>query len=355
MSGPAVHFNIGVAAYKLGRYDRAETAFKEVARTPPMAGLAYYNLGLVELRRNNSAAATEWFSRVEQATTDEKLRALASARLTDARPVVAERPWFGYASFGIGHDDNVALLSNSDVLGISDSADNFAEAQVAVSYPLAAAWRLDAGAMAVDYQDLDAFDQLGFQGGGRYRWAAGDWTDDVGLQLTHTLLDGANFESRQSLQFQTSSDLRPDLYLRARYRFSNVKGYDEYRGLSGQRHEAGASLDWTQGEWDIGGEYGLEIGDYDDPTLAATRHQLRLSVERTFASDWIGLFEISRRHSRYDASGSEDRSELSLAVTRVLSARWNLVLRNTYTDNDADVSEFNYRGNRLSLGIEATL
>src|SRR5688572_18813688 len=41
MSGPAVHFNIGVSAYKLSRWERAETAFREVARTPEMAALAH--------------------------------------------------------------------------------------------------------------------------------------------------------------------------------------------------------------------------------------------------------------------------------------------------------------------------
>ena len=81
MSGPAVHFNIGVCAYKLGRWSRAEAAFREVARTPEMAALAHYNLGLVALGAGKSDEAARWFAQVERETTDERLKSLATARL----------------------------------------------------------------------------------------------------------------------------------------------------------------------------------------------------------------------------------------------------------------------------------
>ena len=46
MDGPAVHYNIGVAAYRNGDLSRAERAFREVAKTPAMEAVAHYNLGL---------------------------------------------------------------------------------------------------------------------------------------------------------------------------------------------------------------------------------------------------------------------------------------------------------------------
>jgi Flp pilus assembly protein TadD len=41
MQGPAIYYNIGVAAYRSGAWERADQAFREVARTPAMASLAY--------------------------------------------------------------------------------------------------------------------------------------------------------------------------------------------------------------------------------------------------------------------------------------------------------------------------
>jgi tetratricopeptide (TPR) repeat protein len=357
MSGPALHFNLGVAAYRAGNYARAEAAFKEVANTPAMAGLAYYNLGLVELKRNDPTAATRWFSRVEQATEDPKLRQLAAAQLNDVEPPPPERLWAGYAAFGIGHDDNVALVSSSDVLGISGTADNFAEAQLALGTPLGDSWRVDGGLTFVDYQDLSSFDQLGLQGSGRYRWIVGDWINDAGAQLAHTRLDGASFETRHAVFIQTSRELRSDLTVRGRYRFSDIDGHNEFSGLSGRRHELGASLDWMQAAWDFRVGYRLEIGDYDDESLSATRHELSFDAESEFATDWTLLIEASARRSSYDdaTNGNEQRTELALALTRALTPRWQVFLRYAYSNNDADASEFDYTGNRISAGVEASL
>lgn len=357
MSTPALHFNIGVAAYRLGNYSRAETAFKEVANTPAMAGLAYYNLGLVELKRNDSAAASRWFSRVAEATEDARLRQLAAAQLGDVQPAAPERKWIGYAGFGAGYDDNVALVSNSDVLGISDKADNFVEAQLAFSTPLGESWRLDAGAMLVDYQDLSAFDQAGLQGGVRYRWQLDDWTNDAGVQLAYTTLDGSGFETRRALFIQTGRELRSDLYVRGRYRFSDIDGLGEFDGLTGRRHELGAFADWTLADWDFTLGYRLEIGDYDDDSLSATRHELRADAEYSFAADWSFLAEASRRRSDYDSdtNGNEQRTEFALGLTRTLTSRWQVFVRYEYTNNDADAAEYDYSGNRFTAGVEATL
>ncbi len=357
MSTPALHFNIGVAAYRIGNYARAEAAFKEVASTTAMAGLAYYNLGLVELRRNDPVAANRWFSRVEGVTEDARLRQLAAAQLGEGQTPAPEHRWVGYAGFGVGHDDNVALVSNSDVLGISDKADNFAEAQLAFNTPLGESWRLDAGAVLVDYQELNDFDQAGLHGGARYRWLFDDWVSDVGVQLGYTTLDGAGFESRRALFIQTGRELRSDLYARGRYRFSNIDGLNEFDGLTGRRHELGGSLDWTRADWDFSLGYRFEIGDYDDDSLSATRHELSVDAEHSFANDWTLLAEASRRRSDYDsdANGNEQRTELALGLTRTLSSRWQVFLRYAYTNNDADAATYDYTGNRFTAGIEATL
>jgi len=355
MSTPALHFNIGVTAYRIGNYARAETAFKEVTNTPALAGLAYYNLGLLELKRNDPAAANRWFSRVEGATEDARLRQLAAAQLGDLRPPA--RKWIGFAGFGAGHDDNVALVSSSDVLGISDKADNFAEAHFSLSTPLGENWRLDGGAVLVDYQELDSFDQLGLQAGARHRWFFDAWVNDAGVQLAYTTLDGSGFENRRTLFVQTGGDLLPDLYLRGRYRFSDIDGLNEFRGLTGRRHELGATLDWTQADWEFSFGYRLEIGDYDEDSLAATRHELSVDAEYNFATDWTFLAEASRRRSDYDSdiNGNERRTELGLALTRTLTSRWQAFLRYDHTNNDADAAGYDYTGNRISAGVEASL
>lgn len=356
-SGPAVHFNIGVAAFRLGDYLRAQAAFEQVARTPAMAALAHYNQGLVALGRGDSDDAIEWFTRAERETSDERLRSLASAQLTDLLPQPPVRNWVGYGALGAGYDDNVALINNSDVLGISGKADSFAELQLALSAPLARPWRFDGGLSFVDYQDLDSFDQLSVYGGGHYRMAVGDWMNQAGLQLAYTTLDGEGFENRRTLALQTSSDLSADWQLRARYRFNDIDGLNEFSGVSGHRHEASARMIWDREPWDVGIEYQVDVSDYDDATLSATRHQLGVDLQRPLFDGWTVMLEASRRHSRYDdaSNGSEDRTQFALGVAKTLTAQWRLIIRYAHTDNDADRADYNYGANRISAGVEATM
>lgn len=357
MTGPAVHFNIGVASFRLGQYSQAESAFKEVARTPAMAGLAYYNLGLVATRRGDNDRAVEYFSMVEQATADERLRNLAAAQLGELAPAAPDRNWLAYAAVGAGYDDNVALVSNADVLGISGAEDMFTEAQLAISAPLTGPWRFDAGLSHIDYQDLDSFDQLGVNGGGRYRWERGDWKHEAGLQLAYTLLDGDGFENRRTLMLQTRTHVLGAAQLRLRYRFNDIDGLGEFDGLSGIRHEAAARVTWARPEWDFAADYQFDIGDYDDASQSATRHRLGAEAQHSFADDWAVMFEASLRHSDYDlaSNGSEDRTELSLSISKSFGDRWRVIVRHAYTDNSADDSEFDYRGNRISAGFEAMM
>ncbi len=48
-----------------------------------------------------------------------------------------------------------------------------------------------------------------------------------------------------------------------------------------------------QAAWDFRVGYRLEIGDYDDDSLSATRHELSFDAENEFATDWTVLIEAS--------------------------------------------------------------
>lgn len=358
LSGPAVQFNIGVIAFRLERYSRAQDAFEEAARTPQMAALAHYNLGLVTLRRGDREAATRWFSLAEQEAGDERLRGLAAAQLGELLPTIpADRSWVGYAALAAGYDDNVALISSSDVLGVSGTEDSFAELQLALSTAFDSPWRLDASLFLVDYQELDSFDQLSIQSGGRYRYVAGDWTNEVGLQLARTTLDGEGLENQRMLVLQTSTAPLPGWRARARYRYSDIDGLEDFRGLSGHRHEMSADLGRDLGPWNLRLEYRFDLSDHDDESLSARRQQLGIDLSRSLREHWSLALEAARRHSKYDlqSNGTENHTELSVAVHRDLGTRWRLIMRYAYADNDADRAEFNYQRNRISAGIEALL
>lgn len=355
MTGPAVRFNIGVCAYRLGRWSRAESAFTEVARTPEMAALAHYNLGLVALGAGKQEEARRWFARAERDAADERLRSLATAQLT-RMPPLPERNWLVYGSFAAGYDDNVALVSGGDVLGVSGTDDTFGELQLAVAAPLTGPWRFDGGLVLLDYDDLDSFDQLSLNAGGRYRWSLGDWNVDTGLQAVYSTLDGEGFESKQALLLQAARPLTEDWRVRARYRFSYINGLTDFEGLDGRKHELGLRGTWRNGPWDVAIDYRFDSTDYDDANLSYDRHQISVDTQYELDDRWTVEAGLSYDRSRYEvaANGIENRAELTLAVNYDLGGPWRAFARYAYADNEADLPDFDYSRNRISAGIEAS-
>ena len=114
MDGPAVHYNIGVAAYRSGDLARAERAFQEVARTPAMAALAHYNLGLVAVatRRVAQRPAMSSSARRAMPAMSDSPRSRRGAS-TNCRRSPHRSPGRCMRARGAGYDDNVALRSES--------------------------------------------------------------------------------------------------------------------------------------------------------------------------------------------------------------------------------------------------
>lgn len=358
MDGPALHFNIGVAAYRAKQYDRARRAFENVTATPAMSALANYNLGLVALAQNDAAQAIDRFTRVYAESEDERLQALARAQLEQLGQETEPHAitWGAYASSGIGYDDNVTLTSGGQALGITRESDVYGDTLVVGSVQLTRAWRLDADASFLNYADLNEFDQWGIGTGARYRLPLDPWTIDVGARLSTTYIDAERFDVRESVYAQALRSLTDTLSLRARYRLSNVDGSDDYPGLDGLAHELTARLAKRLASWTLGVGYAFEVNDYDSDALSATRHQLGADVRAPLTQAWTARASLAFRHSEYDDTsiGAEERLELGAGAELALTQRWTLAIQYSYTDNNADTSEFTYRRNRVFVGVDAT-
>jgi len=354
MTGPVVHFNIGVCAYRVGQWSRAATAFRETARTPAMAPLAHYNLGLVAIAQHKEDQAAKWFAQVQREASDERLQSLATEQLARLPPP-AQRNWYAFASALAGYDDNVALVANGDVLGVTDTDDAFTEVQAAFTAPLTGPWRFDGNLVWLDYQDLDAFDQLTVNAAARYRLPLGDWYTEAGVQYSYSTLDGEGFQSKALLILQASRSLTEEWRLRVRYRFNDINGLDGFEGLDGTRHELAVRGIWRRGKWDVTVQYRYDTSDYRDEDLSFDRHQLSVDVQRDLSENWSVEAVLSFDRSSYDVAdnSNEDRTEVGLGLSRSFGQRWRAVLRYAYADNQAELPAFDYGRSLISGGVEA--
>lgn len=358
MDGPTIHYNIGVSAYKLGRYDRAARAFEQVAHTEAMAALAHYNLGLVAKVQGDARAARGYFERALAETQDERLQGLARAALEDATPAMSDASpiWAAFGTAGIGYDDNVTLTVNGQALGIARESDVYFDGLIAGSLQLNRNWRVDADVSLLKYSELDQFDQAGLGAGARYRIEGPRWTTDVGGQLGATYIGGDPYDRRQSLFVQTTGSLSSHWTMRARYRRSNIDGVDQYDGLDGLRHEISARLTYQSLTWAATALYLFEIDDYSAAALSATRHLVLFDARKYVNPTWTARAAVGLRSSTYedDSIGTENRFDLSVGVDYAWTDRCLFVVQYLYTNNNADSNDFDYDRNRIQLGAEVT-
>ena len=84
LDSPLLHYNLGVARYRLGQYAAALPEFEQASEGDALAALAHYNLALCYRALGEDPAARRWFERVVVESDRRNLRDLASAALAAA-------------------------------------------------------------------------------------------------------------------------------------------------------------------------------------------------------------------------------------------------------------------------------
>lgn len=363
LSAPAVHYNIGVCAWELGRLDEAEAAFLAVSEHPPMAGLGYYNLGLISQRRGDRDAARDWFERARATSSDEALRALVAAQL-DAPPAgtaaaAADAPRPGpvvFLAMQAGHDDNVALVADDELLGATGLESAFLDAQFAAALPLGAGLRLEAGGFLLRYAELDEFDQAGAQLALLAEREFGAWTSEFGVRYTLNQLDGERFENRRGLSLGAARRLDAAWDLRLRYRYEDIDAREPFVTLTGDRHEASVRARRRGEASRLRLEYRFETNNRAGDAVSPDRHQLEAEWTLGAPGGIRPVLGLGGRHGRYSLAGdsqSERRLFASAGLVGPLAGRWQWTVRYDWTRNDASDDTFDYTRQRVSAGVEA--
>ena len=355
VEGPAVHYNIAVASYKLGRYRRAEAEFVLIAdRYPAMRGLAEYNLGLVAEKLGNPQAAQRHFRSAARTSEDPKIRALAEQRLQSQR---SPKPvWYGSVNTRVGHDDNVRLLS-SDVLaqnGLSAASDS-TEITAIVSGPLSSepGLRFDGSFYAVRYPDASFFDQDFLGLALAYQWRAGRWLAEVGPHLSDSTLDGDGYEQRTGIGVRARRSITSKTTFGIRYSHDDVNsGAARFAYVEGSRDWLELRVDHRSEQSRLTARYSVESNNRS-VDFASTREQVSVLYRYDFSDRWRADVQGSLRWSDYRSSAvprTENLKEVVFGVTRALANKWEIDT-SLATSRNGTVSPYSYTRTRLAVGL----
>lgn len=360
VDGPAVHYNIAVSQFKLGRYRDAGQTFSYIANEfPKMRGLAEYNLGLVARRTGENGEARAHFLRAyEFSRDDHTIRVLASRRLRELEPDArtASR-WTGAFGVRAGHDDNVALRDEAGLPAGTTTDSAMADVFASVQGP----WtgrngvRFDASAYQIKYFDAGDFDQSGLAGGAFYDWRQGDWRLQAGARISVGSLGGDAFDRKMGMHLRALRYLGVSSVIDLRYSYDDVEDANSlFPGIAGSRQRIDASYRWYRDAHRVQLRYWLESNDRIDPGVSPDRNRFALDY-RYQPEAGIGYEAgIDRRNSDYDhlsVSRQEDLLTIRAALTYAIRYSWVVQLEYRQSDNESNDDTFSYERRQISFGV----
>jgi hypothetical protein len=359
--GVAVHYNIAVCQFQLARFDDARTTFGYIAANfPKMRGLAEYNLGLIERRLGNAAAARQHFITAwDLSAGDETLQSLAAAMLSELEP--PERAeWWGAVGLRLGYDDNVALRDSlglpAGVTAESPMADVFLSG--GVNPPGFGELWFDGSLYAITYPDADDFDQSEFRLGGLYAWRPGDWRLETSAHFVYGTLGGTGFEREIALGARAVRPVGNDGALDLLYRYDDIDEEDPlFAGVAGSRQRLDLRYRWYRGDHTVIVRFGLEDNDRLDPGVSPSRTRLQADYRYQPSDGWGFEAGVGFRASDYgdlEAPRTEDLTTISAALTRAIADAWLLALQYQYSENDSSDPVFSYDRSLVTLGVLRT-
>jgi hypothetical protein len=280
-AGPASYYNIGVCQYRLRDYRDAEDTFALIAaRFPAWRELAEYNRGLALHAAGLTAKARVAFERAS-VSADQKIAGLARAQLLklDAQITVAPSRWQGYLAGGVGYDDNVALVDQTNLVGGQSQSSPLVEALGVVTYTFAAPLHIDASGYSVRYADADEFDQNAVRLALAVDRTFEPWFLSVGPTLGHTTLDGDGFEQLVGADLRLRRALSDDWLFETRVVYDAVEAADErFAYVEGSRRQLRlAAQRSSKARVRLG--FDLEHNDRADPGVSPSRQRWSVSYQ----------------------------------------------------------------------------
>lgn len=363
LDGPAVHYNIAVCHFKLGKFQQARKGFQLIGeRFPQMRGLAEYNLGLIARRKGDETAATGHFLRAyEESPSDKKLRILASNRLRELEPETRWwSDWSGAVGLRAGFDDNVALREETGLgagatteSAVTDFFATFQGPWISNS-----GFRAEASLYIIRNFDADEFDQTEILGGAIYDWRPGDWHVQVGTHYSIGSLGGDAFDRKAGVSARAIRYLDDSNALSATYTYDDVSDADAlFAGIAGSRQQLRVDYRWHSAGHRLILRVRQETNDRADPGVSPDR--IGFDADYRFQPGSGLGYEggLAFRASDYDDlvdPRSEDLLSARLALTKNLKDDWLALLEYRYSDNDSTDPTFSYDRQQISFGLIKT-
>jgi hypothetical protein len=359
LDGPAVHYNIAVSQFELGRYETAGQTFALIAhRFPSMRGLAEYNLGLVARRLGDMTEARAHFLRAYELSPDNrKIRVLASRRLRELEPgVPTASRWIAAVGVRAGNDDNVALRDEAGLPSGTTAESPMTDVFVSIQGPWngRGGFRLDGSAYLIKYFDADEFDQSEVRGGVFYEWRPDEWRIQIGPHASVGTLGDDAFDRKAGGSARFVRYIGRSASIDLRYTYDDVSDADSlFAGIAGSRQQFDARYRWYADGRRLQLRYLLETNDRADPGVSPDRNRFAIDYRYQPEAAWGYEAGVDFRNSDYgdlNIPREEDLLTLRGTLTYAFPGDWLVLFEYRNSDNDSTDETFSYDREQITLG-----
>lgn len=373
---PALHYNLGVSYYKIGRYQAAESEFLPLTKVPSMSALAYYNLGLVAAQQNNNSLALSRFKLANETAENPKLKSLSAVAIGRFTPGSKTKPaqtqeWKGLVSGSFAHDSNVTL----DDVGSLVKSDNYLELVATASRYLQGdykdGYRLGLSTDILKYSTQNDFDFKQIHADMAKYIKLDQWYSRAAIQYNDSWLGSKGFLRIFGVELRGDKRIADRTYLRLRYRYDDLSSKDalfDYLDGNRQRFRIETRLPMADNQIKLSYEYEInDRKDYHSATTprfrshSPTRHILRAKYDFSKVGQWQPGLKLRYRVSDYPkdyvstagiaSSRSDNQTQIVLNVNRQIEKQTSFVIGVEHTSNNSTLSVYDYDRNVFSASI----
>ena len=377
-----LQYNIAVSHFYLGEFNKAKRVFGWLIDDPALGDWARYNLAIIDEKQRAFKNALVGYQAVAATAKEKHLANLAAQKVTEltrlGRPEEKTSDgWIGSLGAGWGYDDNV--IDPQDAAG-SEQGDRYYEALLTLSKAWRVAdpvsWQLELLGYASRFAEVDEYDVSLASISVSAAFKLAGWQIRTGVAGDYSTVSDDGFLRNAALDLSGRYTTSERGRVKLAYKFTDYDALSEqYEQLAGSGHRIEAKYYWlgtNSSRWELRyrliSEDRIDLSEVDSfRSYSPIRNGVRLRYIFTPGQfswsprHWEYAVSLGLRDSRYqDDEQFEDGTRLQRQDKRLSAAistnyswskYWSANLELSYTDNESNISSFDYQRTSVLGGV----
>jgi len=292
--------------------------------------------------------------------------------LWSSKAIAGSSPdWAGLVSATIGHDSNVTLTDNSNIV-TSNANDNFANLIGGGGGFLSGnrdeGIRVDGVFYFREYNTETDFNLGLIELGSTYHKKLGEWHDSIGAKYSHIEFGGNPYQNIITFITEGRHSINQSNELRILYNYSSIDALSAlYSNTAGKQHKLDVEDRIKSGENRYRLAWRLESNDLNDYQTATTytsssavRNRIRANAKIPLPGKWDTELDLRWRNSKYRDDNVTPTTRVRRIDNRITSKidlnysfqkKARIYAEFKHTDNNSNISKYQYNRNEISLGL----